>query len=427
MKVREWSERAGLKDCLVLFVLAALPRLAYVSVAQPPFETYYWALADGLIRTGSLEVDGVRVTDFEPLYPAFLAVLRVLTGDRAFVVQVLQIAASSAGAVFLYRLSLTLTGSRTAAALSAALFAFHPLLVRQAGAASDLALVSTMLIAFAYVFVSMRSVAGAALAGVWLGLTVLTRSMVLPLLACGAAILLATRQGARGAAFIAAAGLVIFPFALQSYVTAGIWLPTRSGMNLYIGNSPYTEALLPDHDLDLLQDKAWEIFARERPDVPPAAAEYARELDAFLTRRAVDHMMARPLHTLGQKAMNAVYFLSPRLLPLEIATPGTRLVFGPGDAVAVEGAVPRPRVEVIAYAVTASVVLLAALGGVCIRRDSLRRDAMLWSVLATCVAVNVVYVPATRYLAPTMFVLLFYAGVGIAALRKDADGRSVAS
>ena len=54
-----------------------------------------------------------------------------------------------------------------AAWIGAALFSFHPLLVRQAAAASDLALVTTLMVIFAYSIVSIRSVRGAAIAGAW--------------------------------------------------------------------------------------------------------------------------------------------------------------------------------------------------------------------------------------------------------------------
>ena len=74
------------------------------------------------------------------------------------------------------------------------MFAFHPLLIHQAAAATDLGLATTMVVAFAAAFVAIRDVRSAAAAGVWLGLTVLTRSMVLPMLVFAAAILAVRRQ-----------------------------------------------------------------------------------------------------------------------------------------------------------------------------------------------------------------------------------------
>jgi 4-amino-4-deoxy-L-arabinose transferase-like glycosyltransferase len=402
-----------------LFLLALLPRVAYLLLFKPPFETTYWALADSLLRSRSLALDGVRVTDFEPLYPIFLAICRAITGDRALIVQLLQIAASSLGAVYLYRLALKLSRDARVAVTGALLFAFHPLLVRQAGAASDLALVTTLLVVFAYACVSIDGLAGAVIAGVWLGLAVLTRAMVLPLLACGVFVLLADGRREYAAAFACSALLLCAPLALRNHAVNGSWWPTRSGLNLFIGNSPYTGALVPDYDADLLVAPAYALFNRERPDLLPSAPENAEAVDAFLTRRAFRYMTDHPLATLGRKALNVLYFLSPRLVPFNIAGADTRAVIGAAGEVVVENSVSRPRVEVIAHAVAASFVLPAAVVGVYIRRRHLRQDAILWAVVATFIVVNAVYVPATRYAAPMTFVLLFYAAVALARVHRS--------
>lgn len=408
------SSEARLTREIALFCLAALPRIIYLLAFAPPVESAYWALAGNIVKAGSLALAGVKTTDFEPLYPVFLAAARFVARDRALVVQLLQIAVSSIGAVFLYRFALTLSGNARAAMTSGALFAFHPLLVRQAAAASDLALVTTLLVVFAYAFVSIRNAAGAAIAGACLGLAVLTRSMVLPVLVCGLAILIWESRHAAAAAFVLAALLLVTPFAIRNHSLSGSWLPTRSGMNLYIGNSPYTDALLPDYDLDLLQDSAHALFARERQEVSDAAPEYAAALDRFLTKRALSHMRERPLRTLERKLLNVVYFFSPRLVPYQIATADTRVVIGPDGQITVQNSASRPRVEVFAHALASSSILLTALAGVWLRRHDLRRDAILWAIAATFVGVNALYVPATRYSAPMQFVLLFYSGVALA-------------
>jgi hypothetical protein len=410
---------AGLQACLFLFAL--LPRVAYFLLFRPPFDTTYWALAGSLLRSRSLALDGVRVTDFEPLYPIFLAICRAITGDRALIVQLLQIAATSLGAVYLYRLALHLTHDARVGVIAALLYAFHPLLVRQAGAASDLALVTTLLVVFAYAWVSIDGLAGAAIAGVCLGLAVLTRAMVLPLLACGLLVLLVDGRRDHAAAFACSAILLIAPLALRNHTVNGSWWPTRSGLNLFIGNSPYTAALLPDYDLDLLEGSAYELFSRERPDLLPSAPENAEAVDAFLTRRALTYMTDHPLATLGQKALNVVYVFSPRLVPFRIAGAGTRAVIRAAGEVAIENSVSRPRVEVIAHAVASSFVLAAAVAGVYIRRRNLRQDAILWGVIATFIVVNAVYVPATRYAAPMTFVLLFYAAVAVARVHHAGE------
>jgi hypothetical protein len=415
--VRAWFKGTGPTSCLFLFGLAVSARLAYLFQFRPSLDSAYWSISDHLARTGTLTIAGGAITDYEPLYLVFLAAARTLAGGRVILVQILQIAVAALGAVFLYRLSLALTASKRAATIAGILFAVHPLLVRQAAAASDLSLATTLLVAFAHAFVSMRGVVGAAMAGICIGLAVLTRSMTLPVLAGGVAVLIAARKTVLLAPFLAAAALLIAPFVLWNYLESGSWWPTRSGVNLYIGNSPYSAALLPDYDLDLLEPVAYQITSALRPDLTPDTAGYAQRIDAYLTSAAIDHMRARPMATLREKLKNILYVFSPRLVPFYVSGPDTRVIIADGRVVRVEQSLTRPRVEVVAHALASSLLLFGSAVGVYVRRRALRQDAILWAVLATFVAVNVIYVPATRYGAPMQFVLMFYSAVALARLK----------
>jgi hypothetical protein len=404
---------SNLRRDLGLFLLAALPRLAYLLAIRPPFDSVYWALSDGLLRDGSLAVDGTKLTDFEPLYPVFLAASRVLVRDSVFAVQVLQTAVASLGAVFLYRVAHALTGRPRLAVISAWLYAAYPLLIRQAAQPSDMALMTTLLVAFSGFFIIATTTPRAAVAGAWLGLAVLTRTMALPLVGLGAAVLIVDRRPRAALAMALTALVVVCPFPIRNHAVRGSWWPTRSGLNLYIGNSPYTASLLPYQDVDILQEQARSVVAHERPDLTGAGPEHDREVDAFLAGRALAYMAEHPLHTLSQQVWNALYLFSPRVVPFHVATPDTRVVVEPGGAISVANSEPRPVSEVIAYAVSYSFVLVCALAGIYLRRRDLRRDAILWCIVATVVAVHAVYFPASRYTAPMVFVLLFYAAVAL--------------
>jgi hypothetical protein len=188
-------------------------------------------------------------------------------------------------------------------------------------------------------------------------------------------------------------------------------------MNLYIGNSPYTAALLPHDDLDLLQEIAVTVIKRERPDLRDDASSYAADVDALLTRRAVAYMTERPWRTLRDKIVNVGYFVSPSLVPMHIASPDTRVVIT-GDVAAVEHRAARPRSEVIAYAAATTGILVTAAAGIYTRRRRLHHDAVLWVIVGTVVVVNAIYVPASRYTAPMLFVLMFYSGVSLDRVRS---------
>jgi hypothetical protein len=399
-----------------------VPRLAYLLYARPEFDGVYWAMADALLRDGSLAINGTSTTDFEPLYPIFLSLSRMLTGNRVALVQVVQVAVASLGGLYLYRLAESLTGQRRVAAISAVLFAVDPLLVRQAALHSDAALTTTLLIGFASCFVSSKTIAGAARAGLWLGAVILCRTMTLPLVIAGAGVLMVDRRFRAAAAMTVAALLVFMPLVVRNHAVNGSWLPTRSGLNLYVGNSPYSAALLPDDDVDLLIPVAEAIVARERPDLTPEAPDYARVSDAVLTRHSRSHISEDPPRAIGQKVLNILYFFSIRPVPYRVIADDTRLVIRDGKAV-VENAQPRPLAEVVVYSVSYTLVLASALAGLFLRRTGLRRDVLLWCVTGTFVAVHAIYFPATRYRAPMTFVLWFHAAVAFdRALQRISSG-----
>jgi hypothetical protein len=395
-----------------LFSLAALVRLGYLFAVRPAFETDYWDISTSLIHDGSIAIDGIRTTDYEPLYPVFLAVTRVLSGDHVLVVQVIQSATASLGAVYLYRLASALTNRWQVAAIAASLYALDPLLIRQAAQPADSALVTPLIVAFAYYFVTAADAVGMALAGVVLGVVVLTRATGLPLVLFAGALLLAERRFQPALALTLAVVVLVLPFVLRNRSVNGSLWPTRSGLNLYIGNSPFTSALLPDYDVDILGEPAAMLIGGQLSQLSSGSPEYSRAADALFSRLAVDYMARRPLDTLRQKALNVMYFFSPRLVPLYVAVPETRAVVRSGHVV-VEHARRRPPIEVVSYSTFYAPVLVMALAGITLRRRELSRDGVLWCSLLSFTAIHALYFPATRYRAPVEFVLLFYAAVAL--------------
>ncbi len=374
------------------------------------------------MRTGTFTIDGLPVTDFEPLYPLFLAGARLIAGESALVVQLIQIALASAGAVLLFRLTRAQAGSPRAGVIAGLLFAAYPLLIRHAATMSDSSLTTVLLIGFASASVAMTTAATAVLAGLWLGLSVLSRAMVLPLVPIVGAILVWRGRVRDAVAVTTVATLVILPWWIRNHTVNGSWWPTRSGINLFIGNSPYTAALLPDYDLDLLEAPAYALASAARPDIVPGTADYIPRIDRYFTRASIEYMKASPFATVAQKFRNALYFLSPRLTPRYVSGAETRVRLEPPDKVFVEDPLVRPRSEVFSHTLAASFVMAAAAIGVYLRRRVLAQDAVLWAIAGVFVLVYAIYVPATRYRAPMEFVFLFYAGVALehATRKRDA-------
>jgi hypothetical protein len=412
------------RQALWIVSLVALPRLAYLFARPPVLPSAYWALSDSVLRDGSLAIDGHQTTDFEPLYPIFLAVSRVVTGDHAWFVLFLQIGVAVLGGLCLGRLALALTGRQRVALFAVLLYALDPLLIREAASYSESTLFTTLLIGFTATIAGATAWTTAAFAGIWLGLAILTRTTVLPLLALAPAVLWLRRERRAALATGVVAILIVLPLPLRNYRVNGSLWPTRSGTNLYIGNCSYTSALLPEYDLDVLEQDASRLIDARLPNAdtlsPPA---YQKAVDGLLTREAVSYIFEHPTETLRQKLLNVLYFFSPRAVPYQQATSQSRVVVSPSGGISVAPTRARPMAEVLAYGVWTSIVLICAGAGLWMRRTRVGDDAVVWCVALTIAAVSVVYLPATRYRAPMEFVLLFYAATALDRWREMSAHR----
>jgi hypothetical protein len=415
---------------LQLFLVAYVARLTYLIVFTPSFTGDYWAMSDALLRDGSLAINGIKTTDFEPLYPGFIALSRFVTRDYVLLVQLLQIAAASLGAVFAYRLALVLTGNRRCAAITAGLYACYPLLVHEGVIQSDNAILTTLLIGFAAAFAAATTTRDATIAGVWLGLVALTRTMALPLIPLSGISLWVQRRRREAVALTIVSAALVAPMPIRNYLVNRSWVPTRSGMNLFVGNHPYTAGLVPDYTVDLLQDQAFIVTHAAGTSATEPVEQIGRN-DTILRREALAYMAQDPLETAGQKLRNVVYFFWPLLVPYYETTADSRIVVLADGQLTVVGYKSRPAIEHIAYTGPYVFVLSAAFAGLYLRRSVLYRDAILWCIVVTWVAVYTAFFPATRYRAPISFVLLFYAAVAlerilptIIAVPGATDGRS---
>jgi 4-amino-4-deoxy-L-arabinose transferase-like glycosyltransferase len=396
-----------------VFAAALVPRVLYLLSARPAVENYQWGLASSLLTDGSLSLDGVKTTAFEPLYPLFLAASRLLAGDHFAPVRAIQCGVGALGAVLLYRLTTALTGRSRSGIIAASLYAVYPLLIRYAVDLSDTTLTATLLIGFAGAFLTADTARRSAAAGAWLGFVLLTRTMALPLVPLAAAIHWRDRGWRAAAALTATALLVAAPYMVRNHRANGALLPTRGGVNLFISNCDYTAAVLPQYGPDILVEYAVSVLDRlGGVSGPPSPARDRAEDEAY-TRLALAHIAADPLGTLNLKLRNLWYFFSPMLTPSRDPTAPVVFHLDAQGRFTIEGGRPRPAIDHIAYAASYGPVLALALAGIWIRRRDLRGAAMLGSVVATFAIVHAVYFPTTRYRAPIDFVLLLYAAVAL--------------
>ena len=253
---RSWSS-----PCVWFRVLSAV-------FFWPAHTTYYWELADSLARGRGFTLDGRPVTFMEPLYPAFLAVLKLATNDSIVASALLQAAFAAAGGVLLWRCSERLAGGR--AALIATLFyAFYPYYVRQAGAWIEMSFATTLLIAAVWQYSRIENIRGAAVCGVWLGLLVLTRATFLVSVAGLFTMLVLDRHLTRALTLLVVTLGLVLPWAVRGWVIDGSLLPSRVGENLYVSTNRLSRAVGPRYDIDLLVPYAYEEIADEMPTSRP--------------------------------------------------------------------------------------------------------------------------------------------------------------
>ena len=410
---------AGWRASAIIFSCAALPRVFYLLVAPQPFQHEYWDMAASVLHHGTLGFDGVPTTRFEPLYPFLVAALRLLTGDLVLAAQAIQVAIGSVAAVCLFHLTASLTGNRRAAFFAAGLFAIYPLSIRHSADGTDVTLMATLVIASCWMFVVAETPAQAAMAGAVLGLATLTRTMALPLVPLAAWLLLREHRPRAAFAFAAAALVVFAPYAIRNYSQNGLTLPTRTGVNLLVSNSEYTQALVPTYPADLLEEYAESLLVRDGigsdNGLTPALE---RRQDIALMRHAWAGMRRRPIELVSLRAKYVFYFLAPFLVPGQSPgeTPAAKLEAG--GRVRVTGFVPRPLWERAVYTLSYGAVLALAICTV-FRGETHRtrhpREAILWCVAGTFVAAHSVFFPSTRYRLPMDFALLYYAAVELDA------------
>ena len=390
---------------LAIGVACALPRLVFLIVYGPaPADGFNWDLSTGLRERFAFANGGGATAEFDPLYPAFLAVARVLTRDSPWGVAGVQILVASAGAVLLDRLVRAMTGRAAAGAIAAALYAGYPYLIRQSVSWLEVTFVSTLLLAAWLSWAERRWVRCAG----WLGLVTLARFMMLPigLLAIAAIVTWAPRRQALGALLVFAC--LVGPWMARTYRMDGTLLPSRNGEDLYVGNNPYGFAMIPRDDLDLLVEpahRAIELDAGRR--LSPA------ELNREYTTRAVAFMTSNGWRTLGAKIANVYYLFQPRLVPYQPAGPETAITFLPDGRYRVERPRQRSAPQELAHAIAYGGVLAAGLVGLFRRRRLWREDALILLSILVVTAVASVYFPTTRIRAPLDPALMAYAACAI--------------
>jgi hypothetical protein len=389
-----------------VFVICCIPRLWAWWHFPPPEPNYHYWLSESLLTAGALAFGDELTSFIEPIYPAFLAILRATAGSErlALLAQAL-VAASGGPAIFL--LTARLSASRAAGLAAAAFYAFDPYFVRQASSFIELPLLVPLALWSLERFTAIRRAPHAALAGALFGLLFLTRASLLPVCVGAVAILAGRRQWRLALSVAAAMSAVVLPWTIRSTRLGNGPLPTRIGENLYLSTSRYAVGVVPVHDIDLLIRFAQFRVDEELGERRQAHTEWAA--DRLLLRHALRFALSNPGDTLALKLQNLLWIPAPVLLPRNAKSEYTHAALIDGR-MQLTGVERRPWTWDLMHTAFRSLVLVGAIAG--LRRRQGMNDGILLCALVSETVVHTIFFPTTRLLGPFTSVLMVYAGIG---------------
>ncbi len=410
---------------VILSTAYIIPRVLYALLFLDFEKThsYYWELSGNLLQFGQLTKNDLFTTDFEPLYPLFLAGVRYIVHDNAFFVSLIQIFISTAGCLCLYNLACLLSNNKRVGIIAALLYSFYPYLIAQAGAFTVVTPLATLLIVCAYYFYKIMDLKSSIYSGICFGLSILMRSATLPILFL-AICALAIKKYFRQALLVSGTALLIAaPMFIRNHQINGSLMLTRNGENLFDGNLEYSDKIIPEYSVDILHYYIVDLIRKERPELIDRAVRDER--DRFLTQKAVEFMKAHPWRTIRLRFVNIFYFFHPFIIPLRPMTENARFIWNDANGTfEVLNAGPLRGWKQYLHAVPYTFIFVTAIMGMYLRRDEFRRDFILYSILFAFTAIYSIYFPVTHQRAPMDFILMFYSAYAVNLILERSKTRA---
>jgi 4-amino-4-deoxy-L-arabinose transferase-like glycosyltransferase len=413
-KLQTFAER--LKPHLYLWVAlaVAIPRVVFVAIAPnrmaygnaPSLLALTKNLAEG---RGYTDEEGNPDSYFIPAYPFLVAGCRMLTGDSLLGIKIVHIVLDIGTAVALSWLLLKMCSALTALLFTIA-FALHPLLLHLGNNVDDEPLLVFFVIASfvaLYQTVSLPSLWHFALAGLLLGLAILTKStpIFLPLVATGV-MLLVTRQIKTNRlthwlTYWLALIIVLLPWAYRNYVVFGRFaVSTRGiGTNLWWGSDP-------------------RIFATYGKAQRVAANEIESEMITRGMQPPTKNTVFNREHWRLQMAIQQYKDLlhQPAVLARVLFLKATRTLYATED---------HPSAHLPLILLQIPTILLAAYGTIRLWKQP-ETNALAWLLtlyIGYYYCVVFAGLPMVRYFVPAIPLLLMAAAVGVVALLSTRNSK----
>ncbi len=347
---------------------------------------------------GISEGDHIPETFRMPLYPIFLAGLTL--GHRT--IWPVAIAQSLIGAGIAFSAALLARqmfegqlGARTAV-LASGITALYPYYVIHDTAQQETSLY-TLLTVLAVIVLQRVLPAGslstAALAGLILGLDVLTRSTIVPFALLAPLWLVARKRAAAGCMCALVTAVVVSPWLWRTYELTGVpTLSTEAGIELWTGNNGFLFCCYPIDSSDVSKEEAWNaLSAQDQRELAQLAGNAALR-DRWFKQRALDYIRAHPWDTVrdGMRKNAAAFGLLPS---------------------ARKSLVPN-----LVHAISYGPVMLLGLYGMVRRRSRWRDDSLIYALFASFILVTAVFFGDTSHrVFLDLYWIVFAAGALVSA------------
>lgn len=427
-----------------LGVLIAFPSVfAFEQTAVIHGSEAYDAYAQNLLATGIYgRTLGVPDAAIPPLYSYALAAVYAIFGRGYLQVGMFHSLLDCLSIYFLVGIGSKLL-SRRVGLLAGLLYALYPYLIFQNLTLIDTPLFMMLMHGFLWCAVCLRerrSLAFGILGGVFLALGALTRPVIVPLAPLAALWFLfrlnwweSVRRLLPVAGFSA---LLVLPWVVWTYGVYGAFVPiaTNGGMNFWFGSNPLTVPLVR-----LGFHPQW-----IRPQTP-IRTEDTRLANDDLYQLALTYLRENPSQLPELLWVKFLAYWSIDVFPTRNPIPGAVPIVDPNgelrfqtdtgeefslvtitenDPVAAYSGALFDVIGRLVHRLYFGALLILALCGILLSARQWREVSLLWFVQLAMTAFYVVYIPATRYRAPTDPLLFLFSAHAIVALLAFALRRA---
>ncbi len=266
--------------------------------------TFFFDMAQNIAAGKGISLQGIPTAFRVPLYSIFLA--GVTLGHKAFwpivIAQSLVGAGTVIGAALLARQMFRGPAGAKAAILAAAITAVYPYYVVHDTAIQETSLYTLLTLAAVLVLrqaASAGRVASGALAGLLLGLDVLTRATIAPVALLVPFWLVWRKQARAGVVCALLLFLTVLPWLWRNYLLTGIpTLTTETGIELWTGNNGFLFRYYPQESSDLSKAAALAALTPQDQQQLRLLANNEVLTDRWFLHKGLDYMRSHPWQTI---------------------------------------------------------------------------------------------------------------------------------